>query len=121
MEKSVENVENYWFSTGIPFLWILTSVWKSVHTGLHNIGYNPVTSALRYRQIPTSFLRKEEKKFSFLKKMLSKTVSPPFPSENFCADSPKSIRVSFSRRWKYFSYHVFTEERNAGKSRDLRC
>ena len=83
------------------------SMWRSPHTGLHNSGYNPVTGALRHRIYPAFTARIRVKKFSSLKKMLSKPVSPPPPPEIFCEKSPKIRSVSFSSRWKYFSYHVF--------------
>ena len=49
-------------------------VWKSLHIGLHNIGYKAVTAMLRHRRAEDLSIRKSAKLFASLEKMLSKAV-----------------------------------------------
>ena len=103
VEKPVENVENYWFSTGI-FLFIFPrpTVEKSC-AGLHKTGYKSVTSILRNRPDGCSSRGKTEKMLMFSEKMLSNPGITPCSPKNLCAKPTKSTDVSSFPLWKYFS------------------
>jgi hypothetical protein len=78
-------------------------MWKTLHTGLHNTGYDSVTSMLRHRLSSGLFLRNEAKLLEVSEKMLSKTAVTPGSPKIICENSPKPFPVSDFPPWEYFS------------------
>jgi hypothetical protein len=109
VEKPVENVENYEFSTGI--LIVSTpppSCGKEAVSGLHNTPECHSLLVLRHRHAEDSSCQNETKKLGCCEKMLSKTGLPPAFQKNICANQTKKFSVSSCPCWKYFSGKHFT-------------
>ena len=85
VENSVENVENYEFSTGIlTFPTSPPPCGKPGFPGLHNTGSGCLIVVLRYRQAEVSSCQKREKKLVSCEKMLSKTIRSRAGKNIFC-------------------------------------
>jgi hypothetical protein len=106
VEKPVDNVENYEFSTGILlFSPSAPPCGKPFGSGLHNTISGCPENVLRHRPAEGSFRKKRKKKLGTCEKMLSKIVCARNPTGYFCEKQTKIILVSTSVHWKYFSYH----------------
>ena len=96
-----------WKTIGFQQLFRFFPLWETdgetAHSGLHNIGYNPVTPALRHRETEVPSTRKQAKLFASPENMLSKAVVSVAAAEIICEKSPKYFLVSYFPRWKYFS------------------